>query len=69
MSLIKKMGLGLRKIYIKTIKKLNSIKGTPKSIAKGFAKYEPQKDTNFIDVFNRADDAMYDNKREMKGLK
>ena len=41
----------------------------PISIAKGFAKYEPQKDTNFIDVFNRADDAMYDNKREMKGLK
>ena len=41
----------------------------PISIAKGFAKYEPQKDTNFIDVFNRADDAMYDDKREMKGLK
>ena len=41
----------------------------PVSIAKGFAKYEPKKDTNFIDVFNRADDAMYDDKREMKGLK
>ncbi len=41
----------------------------PVSIAKGFARYDAQKDTNFIDVFNRADDAMYVNKREIKGLK
>ena len=41
----------------------------PVSIAKGFARYNSQKDTNFMDVFNRADDAMYDNKREIKGLK
>ena len=41
----------------------------PVSIAKGFAMYEPEKDSNFIDVFNRADDAMYDNKRNIKGLK
>ena len=41
----------------------------PISIAKGFARYDSKKDSNFIDVFNRADDAMYENKREMKGLK
>ncbi len=37
MSLIKKSGLELRKIYQKTVNKLNSLKGTPKSISKGFA--------------------------------
>ena len=41
----------------------------PVSIAKGFARYDSEKDTNFIDVFNKADDAMYENKREIKGLK
>ena len=41
----------------------------PVSIAKGFARYDSKKDTCFIDVFNRADDAMYENKREIKGLK
>ena len=41
----------------------------PVSIAKGFARYDYGKDTSFIDVFNRADDAMYENKREIKGLK
>ena len=41
----------------------------PLSIAKGFARYDSKKDSNFIDVFNRADDAMYENKREIKGLK
>ena len=41
----------------------------PVSIAKGFARYDSKKDTSFIDVFNRADDAMYENKREIKGLK
>ncbi len=37
MSLINKTGLELRKIYQKTIEKLDSLKGTPQSIAKGFA--------------------------------
>ena len=37
MSLIKKMGLELQKVYRKTIRKLDSLKGTPESIAKGFA--------------------------------
>jgi diguanylate cyclase (GGDEF)-like protein len=41
----------------------------PVSVAKGFARYDSGKDANFIDVFNRADDAMYENKREIKGLK
>ena len=41
----------------------------PVSIAKGFAKYDSQKDAKFVDVFNRADDAMYENKREIKGAK
>ena len=41
----------------------------PISIAKGFARYDSQKDSSFIDVFNRADDAMYENKRKIKGLK
>ena len=41
----------------------------PISIAKGFAGYDPEKDTNFMDVFNRADDAMYENKRKIKRLK
>ena len=39
------------------------------SIAKGFARYDSEKDTNFIDVFNKADDAMYENKRKIKGMK
>jgi diguanylate cyclase (GGDEF)-like protein len=38
----------------------------PISVAKGFAKYDPTADTQFVDVFNRADDAMYKNKRKMK---
>ena len=37
------------------------------SISKGFARFDAEKDTKFIDVFNRADDAMYWNKRETKG--
>jgi diguanylate cyclase (GGDEF)-like protein len=41
----------------------------PVSIAKGFARYDSGKDSSFVDVFNRADDVMYENKREIKGLK
>ena len=41
----------------------------PVSIAKGFARFDSKKDSNFVDVFNRADDAMYENKRIIKGLK
>ncbi len=40
----------------------------PVSIAKGFARYDSKQDTCFIDVFNKADDAMYDNKRKIKEL-
>ena len=38
------------------------------SLAKGFAEYEPGRDVEFIDVFNRADDRMYINKRSMKQI-
>ena len=38
----------------------------PVSIARGFAMYDPEKDTCFVDVFARADDAMYRNKRSIK---
>ena len=38
----------------------------PVRVAKGLAKFEPATDTQFLDVFNRADDAMYQNKRKMK---
>ena len=36
------------------------------SIAKGFAIFDPDIDTKFSDVFNRADDEMYKNKNVMK---
>ncbi len=36
------------------------------SVAKGLALYDPNKDTCFVDVFTRADDAMYKNKRNIK---
>jgi diguanylate cyclase (GGDEF)-like protein len=38
----------------------------PVSIAKGFAEFDPEKDTQFSDVFERADSEMYKNKRDMK---
>ena len=36
------------------------------SLASGLAMFDPAKDTRFEDVFKRADDAMYENKRESK---
>lgn len=41
----------------------------PISIARGFAKYDPEVDSQFINVFNRADDAMYKHKRKMKSAR
>jgi diguanylate cyclase (GGDEF)-like protein len=38
----------------------------PISIAKGFSEFDSAKDTQFSDVFNRADSEMYQNKRIMK---
>ena len=35
----------------------------PVSIAKGFSGFDPDRDLHFADVFKRADDAMYNNKR------
>ena len=41
-------------------------KQVPIEVAIGFARYQPYSDTSFVDVFKRADDAMYENKRKMK---
>ena len=38
----------------------------PVNIARGFARFDSTKDSQFIDVFKRADDDMYENKRKMK---
>ena len=38
----------------------------PISVARGVAMFDPEKDTKFIEVFNRADDAMYKHKRRTK---
>ena len=38
----------------------------PLRIAKGFSKFDPEKDTQFSDVFERADTEMYKNKKNMK---
>lgn len=35
-------------------------------IAKGFSEFDPEKDTRLSDVFERADNEMYKNKRDMK---
>ena len=39
------------------------------SVAKGLALYDPARDSQFVDVFNRADTAMYENKRSMKAAR
>ena len=41
----------------------------PISIAKGFSEFDPEKDTHFSNVFERADREMYKDKRIMKALK
>ena len=40
----------------------------PISIARGFAMFDPDKDLNFNDVFKRADNTMYENKRKSKNV-
>ena len=47
---------------------VNEVEKIPLSIALGFAMFDPGIDASFEHVFKRADDAMYENKREMKGL-
>lgn len=59
--LLMKFELKCKSRFIKAGEKLLGV-----SIAKGFARYNPAHDTQFLDVFNRADDAMYLNKKEMK---
>ena len=48
MSLIKKMGLGIKAKYTKILRKLNQIKGTKESIAKGFATGAAMSFTPFV---------------------
>ena len=62
-ELCKKLDLVCANECIKTDKEPIHI-----SIARGFAKYNPAADEQFMDVFNRADDAMYRNKKKMKSL-
>lgn len=62
-NLCKKLDLACAKEYIKADKER-----IPISIARGFAKYDPAADEQFVDVFNRADDAMYKHKNKMKAL-
>ena len=38
----------------------------PIGIARGFARFDPERDRSFGDVFHRADNAMYANKRKLK---
>ena len=38
----------------------------PVSVARGFSEFDPQKDTQFSDVFERADEEMYENKKNTK---
>jgi diguanylate cyclase (GGDEF)-like protein len=38
----------------------------PVRVACGFARFDPSRDIRFADVFKRADEAMYENKRKMK---
>jgi diguanylate cyclase (GGDEF)-like protein len=45
---------------------INGNKQIPIKIAFGFAQFEPGKDSQFEDVFKRADKAMYENKRGVK---
>ena len=40
----------------------------PISIGRGFARYNPATDRQFVDVFNRADEEMYKHKRKVKTL-
>ena len=49
----------------RTFVETNSTK-LPISIAKGFSMFDPTKDTQFSDVFGRADEEMYKNKKIMK---
>ncbi len=38
----------------------------PVSVAMGFSLFDPENDPQFLDVFNRADSKMYENKKKMK---
>ena len=58
------------KLFIKLDKECAKmqVKDIPLSIARGFATFDPNKDSRFNDVFKRADNAMYENKRKFKEM-
>ena len=60
-ELFKKLDSECEKTVIETMKG-----NTVVSIAKGFAMYDFDRDEQFVDVFNRADEEMYKNKKKMK---
>ena len=47
---------------------LNSQKEGQFAMAVGMAEFDPSTDRNFSNVFLRADMAMYENKRKLKGI-
>jgi diguanylate cyclase (GGDEF)-like protein len=49
-----------------TFVKTNEADDVVVSVAKGFSEYDSGRDLQFADVFNRADDAKYQDKRGMK---
>lgn len=48
MSLLSKLGLGLKNAYVNILDKLSSLKGTPENIAKGFATGAAMSFTPFV---------------------
>ena len=64
---LEQLKLSLEELAVSEIKKDISLV-EKKSFASGFAIYDSKCDTNFGDVFKRADEAMYENKKMLKSL-
>ena len=67
---LKEYGELMKKLLAECAKRFITADGEmlPVSLAMGYARYDSDEDTSFVDVFNKADDAMYENKRGAKGL-
>ncbi|MBR5308811.1 MAG: diguanylate cyclase [Clostridia bacterium] len=67
---LKEYGELMKKLEAECAKRFITADGEmlPVSLAMGYARYDSDEDTSFVDVFNKADDAMYENKRGAKGL-
>lgn len=59
-----------RDYYLEKLKKINiqNIKNNKVVIACGISTFIPNKDSKVLDVFKRADEAMYENKKELKNI-